>query len=346
MKQEQFLSVIIPVYQALPYLPACYESIRGQLQDDMEILLVDDCSTDGSAELCEQLAGQDSRIRVIRMEANRGVSCARNRGLEQARGRYVTFVDADDTLAGGAYQAVREEIVRFPEPDVVLFGAREVYWNPDGTVREEKAILPARAQCRSSQEVHGRIAEIDRLTLYGYVWNKVYRRAMLEENAVRFDPHCAIQEDFLFNADFFDHAQSMAVMDRDFYRYSKRPSGSATGSFIPDYYEVHMQRIRRLADQLEGWGVLDESARRHLARTYTRYVFSAFARNLDPRSNRSAGERRAFMRQVFHSELYARMMPNAACSGGVFGVLERLLKSGNPALCAAAACAIHRVRGI
>ena len=346
MEQERFLSVIIPVYQAENYIPVCYKSVAGQLGDEMEILFVDDCSGDGSLAVCEELAQKDSRIRVIPMEKNLGVSAARNRGLEQACGRYVTFIDADDELEQGAYRAVQEEIGRFPNPDVVLFGAREVYFNPDGTVREEKPILPAAGQYRTAQEVRARIAEMDRLTLYGYVWNKVYRRAALEENRVRFDSRYAIQEDFLFNVDFFDHAQSMAVLERDFYRYSKRPSGSATGSFIPDYYAVHMTRIRRLADQLEGWGVLDEEARRHLARTYTRYVFSAFARNLDPRSGMDTGKRKAFIREVFQSELFCRMMPAAACSGGMFGVLERLLKSRSAALCSIAAAAIHRVRGI
>lgn len=346
MAQELFLSVIVPVYNAEKYLMDCYRSIAGQLGDEMEILLVDDGSADASLHVCGEIAGQDSRVRAIALGANIGVCAARNRGIESASGKYITFADADDIVSDGAYRAVKEAVERCQEPDVVLFGAREVYYTADGQIKGEKPILPEAADCRSAEEVHAHIAEIDRLTLYGYVWNKVYKKSVIDAHQVRFDTHYAIQEDFLFNADFFDCVASMAVLDRDFYRYAKRPSGSATGSFIPDYYQVHMMRIERLADQLKGWGVLDADAQRHLARTYTRYVFSAFARNMDPRSGMDSAARKAFMREVFGSSLYARIMPGAACSGGMFGILERALKAKNAPLCAAAAAAIHRVRGI
>lgn len=346
MAREIFLSVIVPVYNAEKYLWDCYRSIAGQLGEEMEILLIDDGSPDGSLRVCEEIARQDERVRVIALGENIGVCAARNRGIMESSGRYITFVDSDDALSEGAYQEAAAAIARCQEPDVVIFGAREVYYTADGQIKGEKPIIPEAADCRTAQEVHARIAEIDRLTLYGYVWNKVYKKSVINANHLQFDTRYAIQEDFLFNADFFDCVESMAVLDRDFYRYSKRPSGSATGSFIPDYYAVHMMRVERLADQLEGWNVLDAAAQRHLARTYTRYVFSAFARNMDPRSGMDAGARKAFMRQVFESPLYARVMPWAACSGGMFGPLERALKLKNASLCAAAAAAIHRVRGI
>ena len=92
------ISVIVPVYNTAPWLPGCIESIRRQTHKNLEILLIDDGSTDGSGEICENFARRDSRIRCIHQE-NRGLSAARNRGLDAARGQYISFVDSDDEIA-------------------------------------------------------------------------------------------------------------------------------------------------------------------------------------------------------------------------------------------------------
>lgn len=94
------ISVIVPVYNTAPYLPECIRSILAQTHKNLEILLIDDGSTDGSGEICEAFARRDSRIRVFRQE-NRGPSAARNLGLDAARGQYISFVDSDDMMAPG-----------------------------------------------------------------------------------------------------------------------------------------------------------------------------------------------------------------------------------------------------
>ena len=91
------VSVIVPVYNAGRHLPRCVQSIQSQTMRDLEIILVDDGSTDGSARLCEELASADDRIRVFHKK-NGGVSSARNFGIEKAKGEYLLFVDADDFI--------------------------------------------------------------------------------------------------------------------------------------------------------------------------------------------------------------------------------------------------------
>lgn len=97
------LSVIVPVYQAAEYLDCCVESILAQTFSDLELILVDDGSTDGSAARCDRWAAADSRVRVIHRE-NGGVSAARNMGLDAARGEYVAFVDSDDWVEPQMYE--------------------------------------------------------------------------------------------------------------------------------------------------------------------------------------------------------------------------------------------------
>ena len=92
------ISVIVPVYQAEGFLPACAESVMNQTFSDWELLLVDDGCTDGSPAICDGLAAADSRVRALHQPKNAGVSEARNRGLREARGEYIAFLDADDAF--------------------------------------------------------------------------------------------------------------------------------------------------------------------------------------------------------------------------------------------------------
>lgn len=116
-----WLSILIPVYNVEPYLRACVESIMKQSASaSAEIILLDDCSADGSLRLCEQLV-QDfaGRLRLIQHDSNRGISAARNSLLSQARGQYVWFIDSDDYLIGGALAHLRR-IIEQNDPDLVI----------------------------------------------------------------------------------------------------------------------------------------------------------------------------------------------------------------------------------
>lgn len=100
--KEYLLTIIVPVYNVEPYLSDCIESILSQSFDNFELLLIDDGSTDSSGEICDRYAKSDKRIRVFHTE-NQGVSSARNRGLDEARGKYISFVDSDDYIQADTY---------------------------------------------------------------------------------------------------------------------------------------------------------------------------------------------------------------------------------------------------
>ena len=101
------ISVIIPVYNVESYLKRCVDSVRQQTYIDLEIILVDDGSTDDSGKLCDNLAAEDNRIRVIHKE-NGGASSARNTGIDNAKGEYIGFVDSDDIVSEDLYMHLFE----------------------------------------------------------------------------------------------------------------------------------------------------------------------------------------------------------------------------------------------
>lgn len=122
MKQEELLSIIVPVFQTKEYLPTCIESILNQGYQNIEIILVDDGSTDGSSEECEVIKKKDSRIKVIHT-LNKGPFQARKMGVENAQGRVVTFVDSDDWIDKGIYQEMMMYYDKYA-PDVIAYAYR------------------------------------------------------------------------------------------------------------------------------------------------------------------------------------------------------------------------------
>lgn len=189
------VSVIVPVSNAVLYLKKCVDSILHQGINDFEILLIDDGSTDGSGTLCDQLAEQDSRILVFHKD-NGGVSSARNLGVRQAKGEWICFVDADDIVLEGGVK----HLVSGVSGDVdMVWGGYEVY-----NARGEKTYA---VPDRFSEYLTGKegLEMLFRPRLYrylGYVWGRLFRRAVLYSSGVCFDEDIVYNEDRLFCARF------------------------------------------------------------------------------------------------------------------------------------------------
>ena len=137
------VSVIIPVYNTEAYLPACLDSVLGQTLRDLELIAIDDCSPDGCGRILDEYAARDSRVRPIHLEENRRQGYGRNRGLERAAGKYVYFLDSDDTIEPEALEELSDLADR-DELDAVFFDSRDVYenealksvYNPPFTLRK------------------------------------------------------------------------------------------------------------------------------------------------------------------------------------------------------------------
>lgn len=163
------ISVIIPVYNVEAYLVQCLESVLAQTYQDLEILLIDDGSTDRSGSICDAYRAKDDRIRVFHTE-NHGLSAARNVGLEHASGAYVLFLDSDDWIDENAVQILSDHATR-NEADVVSCAYRSE-WRNRSTVAEtvEKPVV-----LEGQQIMQAHIAES---YLGSYTWNKLYRKEL------------------------------------------------------------------------------------------------------------------------------------------------------------------------
>lgn len=206
------LSIIVPVYNVEQYLSRCIDSILGQTFQDFELILIDDGSSDRSGSICDEYANQDSRIKVIHKK-NEGVSIARNKGLDIACGKYITFVDSDDEL--GTSMTLEENIMilkTHPEFDIVQYPIGNSQQIPQ--VYTQNRILEA----------------IISKQITGYLWGKIYKTTLF--SYIRLPKHIYFAEDTWCLIDLVDYVQNIYISDKGSYFYRMR-EGSAVNTFTP-----------------------------------------------------------------------------------------------------------------
>ena len=220
------ISVIVPVYNVEEYLPRCLESILGQTYRDLQVILVDDGSTDGSSRLCAEFAERDPRIECIRT-SNSGVSAARNRGLEAAKGRWIGFVDADDYSEAGCYETLVTHLTH-SDKQIVCCGVRAEDTEGNRIERFKGRRFPAVEQDFDRDDALLRYLNPDTRILYWAVWNKLYSAELLK--GIAFENEKVIAEDFDFTLRCFLRSNGLRYIPDELYHYLVRPGSAITGS--------------------------------------------------------------------------------------------------------------------
>lgn len=217
------VSIIVPVYNAEKTIQRCVESILGQDFQDFELLLIDDGSQDTSGELCDAFARQDARVRVFHKE-NGGVSAARNLGLSQAQGVYLQFLDSDDWITADA-TTMLVRTAREYRCDLVISDFYRVVGDRvshKGDIQED-AVL-------SREEYAAHMMERPADFYYGVLWNKLYRREIVERHHLRMNPEISWCEDFMFNLEYIRYAERFYALQVPIYYYVKTKGSLASQS--------------------------------------------------------------------------------------------------------------------
>lgn len=208
---KDIISVIVPVYNVAAYLPQCLYSILSQDHKNLEVILIDDGSTDDSGAICDRYAEKDSRLRVIHRK-NGGAAAAKNTGLAIATGEYLSFVDSDDYLEPGSYRYMLEAL-RDTGADAGEFSFRDVYRN-----RAEERILYPERKLLTGQEYLIRYTESWTGAL---LWNKLYKRSLFD--GVFFEEGHKIDDEYFTYQGFF-RADKVVCDERIVYNYRRRAS--------------------------------------------------------------------------------------------------------------------------
>lgn len=202
------ISVIIPVYNTKQYLKSCLDSVLAQTYTELEILFIDDGSTDGSSELLDSLVETDSRIRIVH-QANGGVCAARNRGIEEARGEYLSFIDSDDTLEPDMYETLMG-LIWAHGVDIAHCSYNRV---TDGVIKP--------IGNSGGLHLHDTVQALECLLtgklFVGSCWTKLYARKLFD--SVRFPAGIRTNEDMLVNFQLFSQVERIAFLDVCKYNY-------------------------------------------------------------------------------------------------------------------------------
>ena len=241
-------SVIIPVYNVEKYIDRCLKSVISQNYDDLEIIVIDNGSTDRSGHICETYASQYDNISVYHIE-NHGVGSARNFGLSKARGEFIYFVDSDDYLVGNLFADFADKLVS--DLDLVVFS----YYNSFEEDLTEKSRTEKSLPFKGSYDKDGFIKIFKELFLSDMlytVWNKIYRREFLLENNLSFEQY-ELGEDVRFNLDVYRNVNKIYLSQDSYYVYVIGRNGSAMSGYNPKRLQYQLQELKLVDKLLEDW---------------------------------------------------------------------------------------------
>lgn len=205
-KNSPVISIVVPVFNVEKYLSHCLDSIIGQSYNNLEIICVNDGSTDNSADILDLYAAKDYRIKII-TQKNAGLSVARNTALDYATGEYISFIDSDDWIAPDFYEILINEALA-SDAQVVQCGYHKI------SEEHDKIKLFSAGCWQNYTEI---LSNLDKC----YVWNKIWRADILKKYQLRFEPHL-YYEDILFTAKAAKHITNWVLIDYAgyFYRYN------------------------------------------------------------------------------------------------------------------------------
>ena len=294
------LSIIIPAYNMEKYIGSCLESVLCCPDEcvKMECIVVNDGSKDNTAGVVEEYIKKDNRVKLINKE-NGGVSDTRNAGISKACGKYIMFLDADDTLVENAWESI-ENVINNRCEDFIAFSYITKYEN--GNLASE--ILPVSADVVTDEKEARELMYAN--SVFNMCWGKLYKREIILEKKMSFRKGLPIGEDYLFVAEYFGYCKSF-YMTKTMILYYLQRTGSAIRSytikqrldFARILYDYNLEKVKRYND---------DDLMRKMNTYYLKVISGLFLEY----ANLGRGKRlKGIYRQAFENELYREILDKA-----------------------------------
>lgn len=311
------ISIAVPVYNVEAYLPDCLDSLIAQTYGNKEILLIDDGSSDQSGSICDAYAAKDDCIKVFHTE-NKGVSAARNRGIQEATGEYLIFVDSDDKI----HPQLLECYIECLESNCVLLcGMTE-------TESELKQMKVDDLEQRIQTYDLKHFARIYAENLINSPVNKLYRLDILRKYQIRFPEGMNMGEDLLFNLDYLRHAPDRyRLMELPFYYYRQERDGSLTSAYRKDLFQIQQElaaAVEQFMKDMKVWN--PENQRIHYGLYWDRLYMTAAMCRVYEKAHGICEEQKRILNDPIWKKLWTECRNAGACSW------KRYLKKAKVAL--------------
>ncbi len=250
MSDAPLVSIVVPMYNSAPYIGRCVDTLQAQTYNNIEIILVNDGSTDDTLLLAQQYEKTDPRIRVVD-QPNGGSSSARNAGLQVGSGEYFLFVDADDFLENNAVEHL-VNVSNQSQLDMLMFGIKMDYVDEGFSV--EKSFSEAKIATKPEEIQHLILESCHNGLLYSPC-NKLYSASVIRDHKLQFLLKEEPIEDILFNCLCMQFVQRIGVMQESFYHYIKENKESAVTQYRENLWSQSEKRSNAITDLFSFWNI-------------------------------------------------------------------------------------------
>jgi glycosyltransferase involved in cell wall biosynthesis len=323
MNENAIVSIIIPVYNCEKMIVSTLRSIKQQTYKFLEILVVNDGSTDSTAEIVATHIKEDARIQLITIE-NSGPANARNAGLQKAQGDYVMFVDGDDVIEKNAVERALQAAYK-SNCDLVIFGYSIIYKD------KELIHYGLDTEIGSSEQLGEWLSKLYVHNLLNQIWNKLYRREVLRQAGLRF-PNFRYGEDRLFVFSFLQQTNRICVIKDSLYRYHQNP-GTLVTCFYSEKFDVCCLIDQALLDISIKTGANKPQDVNAFNFMFLKSVISCLVNLYAPACKYSTKAKYDCMRQILENPRVVQALEKTSMVWGVpFWLLTRVMKTRNIAL--------------
>lgn len=297
MGKSPIVSIVVPVYNAEEYLRRLLESIKKQIFQDYELILVDDGSSDKSAEILEEYHSKDPRIHVMHQK-NSGAAAARNRGIEEANGKYITFLDADDEIEP---DMLREMVAsaKKNQSELVVCGIYLDVVDQKGQAVSSSLMAEPAQIVTGNQEIRKYVIKTMNTSIMYSPCNKLYIASIVKNHSIQMRTDISIGEDLVFNLQYLKYVHTLSMIPNGYYHYYQRAAGqNLMAQFRQNKADIMEEWFRSLYTFSEG--LSDPYIIDFVSWMKVRWFFSCFIEMVG--SSNSYCDKREYIKEIVEKE--------------------------------------------
>ena len=320
------ISILMPVYNSQEYLKNTVQGVINQSYKEWELILVDDGSKDNSKNICIELQKIDNRIRFVNKE-NTGVSDTRNIALDNAKGKYIAFIDSDDSVHKDYLKILLSSIEK-SNGQLAVCGFKERKISTNGQIEELSRVFYPK-EVIATEDMKDLIMDFGNSGLLNPLWNKLYSREIIEKNNIRFKEEVETGEDFIFNLQYFRKINNICFSKGELYYYIRRNNNSITYQYIDNMYEKGLEIHNLLEDFLKDMNFYNSKNKYILYGNHLMGVFSAFLNLFHKDCKLTLKQKKHYIKAIVNREYVSECAVNRKRDKGLIGLTALLVRIKN-----------------
>ncbi len=341
MDNDALVTIVVPVYNGETYVKHCVEQIKGQTYKNLEVIFVNDGSTDDSAQVIQEAIKEDDRFNLINKE-NGGTSTTRNKGIDNAHGEYIAFFDCDDEYEP---DMIREMVFAIEENDADLVSVGyyfKIETNNGETYLEEKK-YPFRF-FKSFDDMKAEYVALWDKDMFYNVWNKLYRMSIINQYHIRYRVGHVYTEDRVFNRSFLSCCNGVVILDKCLYYYVRERAGSTSERYWDKNFDVRLKEYNELKEHFRDRQLWNKESREYVSREFIERVAGCIENVFHAGNSIGVGNKYRLIRDMIHHTDVKEASKYAKCKSKKMRFIAMPIKFGLTPLAYAMGYGIYAIR--